>query len=231
LQLKNKLRYLLTHRREFALWQSTEGVWLCGFNDWRRQKFNSADKNSLFELKSARLESNDLRENFKRHSDITEQVNAIFNYCRNPLSFADLVTVVSDLQDIKEPSEISETESLTENLAARERSVIFQMEQAAFLKLLWKEIVDLPLRHRLVLLLNLKDEGENLTAFLPLMRVASIRQIAETLEIPATDFARIWTELPWDDARIAEYMKITRQQVINLRQSARAALRRQLKCI
>jgi len=69
--------------------------------------------------------------------------------------FADLVVIVSDLQGIKEPLEISETEFFAENLAARETDIVFRLEQAAFLKLLWQEIGALPLRHRLVLLLNL----------------------------------------------------------------------------
>ncbi len=228
LQLKNKLRYLLTHRREFSLWQSAENIWLCGFNNWKKQNLNSANNYSP-ELKTALIESNELRENFKQHSDITGQVTAVFNHCRNPILFAVLVSIVSDLQSIREPLEMMGTEILAENLAAQEMNIVLRLEQAAFLKLLWKEIGNLPLRHRLVLLLNLKDGGESLITFLPLMRVASIRQIAEKLEIPATDFARIWNELPWEDARIAEYMKITRQQVINLRQSARSALRRRLK--
>jgi len=228
LQLKNKLRYLLTHRREFSLWQNEENVWLCGFDDWKKQKFEAAN-NSVSEVMNALNESNELRENFRRHSNLINQVTAIFNHFKKPILFADLVKIFCDLQGIKEPLEISETEFFAENRASRETDVVFRLEQTAFLKLLWQEIGALPLRHRLVLLLNLKDGGENLITLLPLTRIASIRQIAEVLEIPAADFARISNELPWNDARIAEFMKITRQQVINLRQSARAALRRRLK--
>jgi hypothetical protein len=227
LQLKNKLRYLLTHRREFSLWQSGENLWLCGFENWKKRDFNSANNNSSPEYKTALIDS--LRENFKQHTDLASQISEVFDYCQNPIPFADLVAVIGDLHGIKEPLEISDAEASAENSAARETKIDLQMEQAAFLKLLWREICELPLRHRLVLLLNLKEGGESLIALLPLLRVASIRQIAEKLEIEAVDFARIWNELPWDDARIAGYLNITRQQVINLRQSARAALRRRLK--
>src|SRR5437867_903908 len=34
LQLKNKLRYLLTHEANFALWESNEKEWLCGLAAW-----------------------------------------------------------------------------------------------------------------------------------------------------------------------------------------------------
>ena len=98
------------------------------------------------------------------------------------------------------------------------------------LKKVWAEICQMPIRHRLALLLNLKDkQGDCVIRLFPLLRVASIRQIAEVLEFLPDEFARVWNELPWDDLKIAEYMNLTRQQVINLRQSARARLIRQVK--
>lgn len=33
-QLKNKLRYLLTHHPKFSLWENENGVWFCGFKDF-----------------------------------------------------------------------------------------------------------------------------------------------------------------------------------------------------
>lgn len=200
---------------------------MCGFEKWQKQNFNAANNNSSLDLKTSLAES--LRESFKQHSDLADQITVVFNHCKNPILFADLVAIIVDLQGIKEPTEISDTEILTDNLPSPDAGIVARLEQAAFIKLLWQEICDLPVRHRLVLLLNLKEGGENLITLLPLLRVASIRRIAEKLEIPATEFARIWNELPWDDALIAGYMHITRQQVINLRQSARAALRRRLK--
>ena len=46
-QLKSRLRYLLTTRPDFALWQSAEKNWLCGFKQWHdhepvRSKTNSS---------------------------------------------------------------------------------------------------------------------------------------------------------------------------------------------
>ncbi len=137
------------HRREFSLWQGAENAWLCGFNVWKKQNFDSTN-NSSSALRTALIESTELRENFKQHSDITNQITTVFNHCQNPILFADLVVIVSDLQGIKEPLEISETEFFAENLAARETDIVFRLEQAAFLKLLWQEIGALPLRHRLV---------------------------------------------------------------------------------
>jgi hypothetical protein len=43
------------------------------------------------------------------------------------------------------------------------------------------------------------------------------------------EFAEIWNHLPLDDNRIAEILNLTRQQVINLRKSARERLARRMK--
>ena len=64
---------------------------------------------------------------------------------------------------------------------------------------------------------------------LPATGVATIRQIAETLEITDSRFAEMWPRLPLDDAAIAGLLNLTRQQVINLRKSARERLARRLK--
>jgi len=64
---------------------------------------------------------------------------------------------------------------------------------------------------------------------LPTMRAATIRDIADALGFGHTEFAGLLGELPWDDKQIAEHLEITRQQVINLRQSARQMLRRKLR--
>jgi len=137
--------------------------------------------------------------------------------------------VVAAVQEIKERREIpeSETFSLADDPAISEDKMLTELEQQEYLKRVWSEIRALPIRHRIALLLNLKDKSGNCVIILfPLLRIASIRKIAETLEFPAEEFATLWNELPWDDFKIAEYLGLTRQQVINLRQSARARLAR-----
>ena len=66
---------------------------------------------------------------------------------------------------------------------------------------------------------------------LPLTGIASIRQIAEAVAIPAEEFARLWNDLPLDDAALALRLGVTRQQVINLRKSARARLARRMTAV
>jgi len=59
--------------------------------------------------------------------------------------------------------------------------------------------------------------------------VASLRVVAEALEMSAPALAGIWNDLPLDDAAIAGRLGLTRQQVINLRKSARERLARRMK--
>jgi hypothetical protein len=88
----------------------------------------------------------------------------------------------------------------------------------------------LPLNQRAALLLNLKDaDGRGCIALFPATNVATLRELAEALEMKAERLAELWNELPLEDAKIAELLKLTRQQVINARKSARERLARRLR--
>ena len=78
--------------------------------------------------------------------------------------------------------------------------------------------------------INLKDpEGRGCIALFPAIGIATFRQLAEALEMSAEKLAEIWNELPLEDTKIAELLQLTRQQVINVRKSARERLARRLK--
>jgi DNA-directed RNA polymerase specialized sigma24 family protein len=103
-------------------------------------------------------------------------------------------------------------------------------ERRIWLRDLWREIRQLPPRQRAALVLGLRDEqGGSAAVLLPLTGTASIRDIAEALQLPAERFARLWNRLPLDDAAIAELLGRSRQQVINLRKAARERLTRRMK--
>jgi len=96
-----------------------------------------------------------------------------------------------------------------------------------FLGSLWAEIRLLPPRQAAALLLGLRDrEGRNALIFLPATGTASLRQVAEVLGLRPENLVEIWNDLPLPDRRIAEILGLTRQQVINLRKSARERLAR-----
>ena len=117
-----------------------------------------------------------------------------------------------------------------EQIADARAGVDEEFDQRLYVARLWGEVRELPLNQRAALLLNLRDaQGRDLLALLPYTGVASVRQIAEALDIPAAEFAALWNDLPLEDKAIAERLGLTRQQVINLRKSARARLGRRLK--
>jgi hypothetical protein len=104
------------------------------------------------------------------------------------------------------------------------------VEKRIFLQRLWEEVQLLPRRQRAALLLNLRDpQGHGCLALFPVTGIATLRQLGECLELSARELAEIWNELPIEDARIAELLQMTRQQVINARKSARVRLIRRLK--
>jgi hypothetical protein len=92
----------------------------------------------------------------------------------------------------------------------------------------WSEIVALPFRHRIALLLSLRDGDGGLLWAFAASRAVTVREIAQALEMREDELTALWPDLPWADRRIAALLGCTRQQVINLRASARKRLARRL---
>jgi hypothetical protein len=104
------------------------------------------------------------------------------------------------------------------------------VEKRVFLQRLWDEALQLPRQQRVALLLNMRDaEGRGCISLFPALGIATLRQLAEALEMSAERLAEMWKETPLEDAKIAELLRLTRQQVINARKSARERLARRLK--
>ena len=234
-RLVNRLRYLLTHRQEFALWGSAEGVWLGGFVGWRHRKLLAEEAERGRRLCESQAEFGRLKEaqpaNARR--DPAASLDAVFAHVGCPVQLDQLVTLMSRLWVVKELSLESlddEERSLSERVPDTRlgHDAVFELQLS--LRQLWAEVCQLPPRQRAALLLNLRDkEGRDVITLLPYTRTATIRQIAEVLEIPLAKFTVMWNELPLEDAVIAAELGLTRQQVINLRKCARERLARRLK--
>ena len=91
----------------------------------------------------------------------------------------------------------------------------------------WREVQLLPARQRIALLLGLRDESDSaITSLLIILGIATFKELANALEMSADELTSIWDQLPLPDTAIAERLDVTRQQVINLRKSARERLQR-----
>jgi hypothetical protein len=97
------------------------------------------------------------------------------------------------------------------------------------MRALWLELGQLPLEHRRVVLLNVREAmGGHIEMFV-LLGIASILQLAETLEWEPWTLATLWPKLPLPDAEIARLLGMTPGDVSNRRSTARQRLRRRLR--
>jgi len=232
--LKNRLHYLLTRQSGFALWQNENQKLMAGFAAWQGQK-GTASKGRLKSLADDErlLAQIRLLQTGRQQALSSDILAAIFDHLGGPIEFDELIGALAALLYIRDqPVEsIDQSENaIALTAASGERDTAWQVEKRIFLQRLWEEVRQLPLNQRAALLLNLKDaEGRGCIALFPAAGIATIRQLAEMLGMSAEEFTELWNELPLEDARIAERLRLTRQQVINARKSARERLKRRLK--
>ncbi len=227
--LKNQLRYVLTHRQGFAVWGNEEGVLFCGFAEWKNQKHSKEPAKLRESLDEQAL----LAGSTSPKLSLPDLLSVIFDRNGGPFELDDLVSLVAELRQIKDAPapfiSIDDANAAYSDQVRSEGRLDAKMDQRSQLKKLWEEICALPPRQRVALLLSLRDtNGRGVLTLFPLIGIASIRQIAETLAMSMEKLATLWNQLPIEDAIIAGFLGITRQQVINLRKCARARLSRKI---
>jgi hypothetical protein len=226
-KLKDKIRYCLTSRPGLALWKEEGEGWLSGLAEWERERAASSGAQPLgvlLEAMPARLRNLETRS-----LELDELLAAIFRAVGRPLELDQLTAAVADLLGVEEArlTPFDAGGPLSERVASPGAGPGTLFEYRQTLEELWKEIKLLPRAQRVALLCNMKSpQGINVITLFPATEVATFEQIAEALEVPADEFEALWRRLPLDDLSIAEYLGATRQQVINLRRSARDRLQR-----
>jgi hypothetical protein len=240
-RLKNGLRYLLTHRAGFAVWQDERGNYVGGLHRWQ---FAPNEDDSSLKIQSLREDARAFERDVKVEKSWSEQKNAyelltaIFNWTNAPVEIDLLTSVCAEWWNVTDET-VEIDASVTNETGEQHQS--FQLadtrpdasvgnERRVYLERLWNEIADLPTRQRAAVLLNLKDtNGRGVIDLWLVVGVATVEKIARVLEMTPEAFAAIWNDLPLDDNRIAKILGLTRQQVINLRKSARERLARKMK--
>lgn len=209
-RLKRNLRYLVTRDRSFALWEGDDGF-VAGLAAWKGQR---AKEPAPFMATAA----------MRDPSRPAEAVRALFRHVGHALSFDALVDVMAELWDVREA--IVESSGTPPHEEADQLS---SLEQREYLETLWSEIRALPDHQRTALLLNLRDGSgaSALTLFL-LLNVVDAPDLARVAGLGEEELNELWERLPLDDATIAARLKLSRQQVINLRKSARERLARRM---
>ncbi len=233
--LKNRLRYVLTRWQGFALWKDQNGELICGFVKWQ----NQPEARSNVRLRQLRdnlqtFKQSELPQGVGTSDNPAALLTAIFKWIGGPIQLNDLVQIAAELWGIKDYAADRDSDkgmagSALNQLPDRRANIETEVEKRMYLESIWSEIRQLPERQRNALLLNLTDAtGYGVIALLPITGIASFREIAEVLGMSAEHLAEIWNDLPMDDATIATHLKVTRQQVINLRKSARERLMRKM---
>lgn len=229
-RFKKRLRYILTRQRGLALWTSGTGERICGFEVWQHENRPPCPRGLLQMLRDDRQVASraDQLSGSPRGDGIAELLAAVFDFAGNPMRFDDLVDVVADLLRIKDIP-FTEDEGRGNPAQPDQATFAVEAEQRDYLRGLWAEICALPLDQRRALLLNLRDdEGGTMTPLIVHARIASIRQLAEALAMPAEEFAEMFGRLPLNDLNIGELIGASRQRVINLRKAARRRLSRRM---
>ncbi|HET6974009.1 MAG TPA: hypothetical protein VFH96_08290 [Pyrinomonadaceae bacterium] len=219
--LRDKVRRHLLSHAEFALWEDNDN-WLTGLSDWHDHKLNE-ELSELQERLKTEWQSVDVQ-----RLNLQELLTTIFRVARGPINLDALTALIAELWGVEDrPAESLDavTNATLDEQSGVDINPATIIERRQSLQLLWREICELPRRQRVALLLNLRNpNGINVITLLPATGVATFEQIAQTLEIPANEFEQLWARLPLDDLFLADYLGGTRQQVINLRKTARERL-------
>lgn len=211
-RLKNRLRYVLTHDRRLATWSADDGI-AAGLAKWR---------GSYQLLRRAGLSRDHATPRMLDRDATGDALVEILTFLGAPLLIDDLVAVTAELWGVTEQETVEVTAAADDAPSVERR-----LEKRQALDRVWREILDLRAPQRTALLLNLRDsDGMNALALFLLAGSATIDDIAESLDMTSHALAAIWNELPMDDLRIGAMLGASRQQVINLRKSARDRLAR-----
>ena len=235
--LKNRLRYLLTHRETFAVWEGDDRQLLCGLSAWANQNAKPAATRLLKELSSgpgacarAGLSAHDLQ-----RWDLASLVAAVFRYAGSCIVLDDLVNLIAEWTGVSDKisqnvDDEENTENPLERIADPRELIDTELQRRTYLSRLWVEIRELKPQQRTALLLNLRDaDGGDVVSVFAIAGIATISELANAVSMPVDHLAALWNDLPLEDITIAEILSITRQQVINLRKSARERLKRRMR--
>jgi hypothetical protein len=214
-RLKNRLRYILTHDARFALWHTPSGL-AAGL---RHLQDGDAADDVAIERDSALPVMLDAQRPADALAAILQRAGGAVLFDALLRTAASLWNVV-DLHAVADPS-AREADPRSDHLA--------RFESRQYLQVLWSEIRLLPPTQRAALLLNLRDQqGTNGAALFILIGIANIDDLAAAMEMPPERLAELWTDLPLDDLTIGSILGLRRQQIINLRKSARERLTRRM---
>ncbi len=218
--LKNKIRYAIDHGEKFDVWREKTGIYCGLFAHKRRTKQISTGDLTIH-----------VREEFTdfRNAALPDLLFGILEKANSALKINELTTIVARLWAIEDLPDIS-LDDFRENGFSSKKYRRSDFEMRFDLAQIWDEIRELPINQRVALLYNLRDEaGREMLLMFFNAKIATLREIAEAMNLSREECAKILPLLPFNDQTIAEKMSLTAKQVANLRKVARENLRRRLE--
>lgn len=207
-RLKKRVRYALTADARLAMWHTANGL-TAGLAEWAGRTDVSSIVSTMVVMDAA-------------PSNIARAIVEFLQAAQQPVLVDHMVDALHE--HWRNGPSMPDAEA-----AAIQESPALQLEDRDFVRVLWEEIRQLRPGQRKALLLNLRYGGDlDVITVLVMSGIAGFSDLAEALEMTYSELMNVWTDLPLDDAHIAEMLRLTRQQVINLRKAARDRLSRRM---
>ena len=228
-RLRKRLRYAIESHAGLSLWAGADGSAICGLAG--ASSVPAGESASLAGAADMERCVNELRSRPLPAHPLGPLALAILRSLARPIDLSRLTALVADISGgLQEPSWISPASYQEDHIPGMPPdpapSAATRLELRQRLERLWPEILALSARHRNALLLSARGPSGAAVWLVADLGVASFREVAAALEATPQELAELWNRLPLEDLEIAARLGLDRQQVINLRCTARERLAR-----
>ena len=225
-RFRNQVRYSVLRHPDTVLEPDAQGVWHCRSKAIRRAAPRGSTHDFL-EAPAVFLS----RERIDRSLPLPQLVAALLARIDTAIELDRLVDALANVMGVVDAVPAGDHPDAEgralERVPDPAPGAARELSDREELQALWQEVELLPANQRIALLLNLRDpDGGSALHALPATGLVAMADIARLLEIDDRELKALWDQLPLDDLTIAARLGLTRQQVINLRKSARARLAR-----
>ena len=231
-RLRHRVRYVLRKDGRLASWTGPGHDSVCGLAAWE------GDAPVIDDARLETLAGDVVARHGRAPARFGALVRAVVAAYGEPCRLESLVDALAAALDVRDEPLATLFDGEAET-PARRRGVepadaaptaLAALEVREALEQLWAEILELVPNQRTALLLNLRDDGGgDMFGALLAVGLAPPEEVAESLGLDAAGLAALLPDLPLEDLRIAERLGLSRQQVINLRKSARLRLGRRMR--
>jgi hypothetical protein len=232
-RLRKQIRYVVETGDRVRLWLGANGTAICGLA--RGPLGHIPENEPLAGAADVERCLDRLRKRpFPAHP-LATLVYEILRSLSRPIDLSRLTNMVADLTGVREPAFVSYSTGAPSDSGEEEGprlppdpapSAAMRLELRQRLESLWREVLLLTARHRSALLLSARAANGAAVGLVVDLGIASFREAAGALEMTVEELAELWNRLPLEDNEIAARLSLERQQVINLRSTARERLER-----